>query len=370
MLKTDIRSILVRVPNWIGDAVLCLPALEALKAGYPEAEITVLARPWVSPVFFNNPFVKRVIDYDARGRHKGIVGRWRLIQEIKKQCFDMAVLFHNAFEAALIAFLARIPMRIGYARDLRSWLLSHPVKLDPEIRKRHQVFYYLNIIADLSKSHSHQPSASALGGSHQPKIYLTEEERVLAKKFLNGKGVDNGIIVGIAPGASYGPAKKWMADRFAEVARKLVSDYGAKIILFGGKDDRNICNDVLKDLGADFKSVPNHNQGINLAGEIDLRKSIAILERCVLFITNDSGPMHIAASLGVPTVAIFGSTNPKLTGPLGDNVRVIQKEIECSPCFERECKYGHYNCMKMITAQDVYDAATAFLERKGMFEGA
>ena len=150
-----------------------------------------------------------------------------------------------------------------------------------------------------------------------------------------------------------------MAEGFEEVARRLVDKYEAKVILFGGKDDRSICKDVL-----------NGMQGINLAGEIDVRKSIAILERCAMFITNDSGLMHIAASLGVPTVAIFGSTDPKLTGPLGDNVRVIQKKIECSPCFERECREGHYHCMKMISAQDIYDAATVFLERKGMFEGA
>ena len=353
MLKTDIRSILVRAPNWIGDAVLCLPALEALKTDYPKAEITVLARPWVSPVFLNDPFVKEVIDYDALGRHHGIVGKWRLIRELKKNSFDMAVLFQNAFEAALIAFLTRIPIRVGYTIDLRGWLLSQPVKLDPEIRKMHQVFYYLNIVAHISKSH--QPSAI----SHQPKIYLIAEEKKWAEDFLQGKGIGDNIVVGIAPGASYGPAKRWMPEGFGEVARRLVDEYEAKVVLFGGKDDRSICNDVL-----------NVMQGINLAGEVDLRKSIALLSRCNLFITNDSGLMHIAASLGVPIIAIFGSTDPKLTGPLGDNVRIIKKGIECSPCFERECKYGHYNCMKMITAQDVYDAATAFLERKGMLEGA
>lgn len=359
MLKTDIRSILVRAPNWIGDAVLCLPSIEALKAGYPGAEITVLARPWVSPVFLSAPFVKEVIDYDSPGRHHGIVGMWRLIRELKKNSFDMAVLFQNAFEAALIAFLARIPVRVGYATDLRGGLLSHPVKLDMEIRKRHQVFYYLNIISKVKSQGSGAcPQMYLLGvRSHQPKIYLTAEEKKWAEDFLQGKGIGDNIVVGIAPGASYGPAKRWMADRFAEVTRKLVNDYGAKIILFGGKDDRNICNDVL-----------NGMQGVNLAGEIDLRKSIALLSRCNLFITNDSGPMHIAASLGVPTVAIFGSTDPKLTGPLGDNARVVQKEIECSPCFERQCSKGHYNCMKMITAQDVYDAAGVFLEGKGILE--
>jgi heptosyltransferase-2 len=367
MLKTDIRSILVRAPNWIGDAVLCLPALEKLKTDYPEAEITVLARPWVSPVFFNNPVVKRIIDYDASGRHHGIAGKWRLTRELKKNSFDMAVLLQNAFEAALIAFLTRIPVRVGYATDLRGWFLSHPVKLDPEIRKRHQVFYYLNIISKVKSQESEVRSKNKdiigdgfeLDKKIKPNIYLTAEEKTWAEDFLQGKGIGDNIVVGIAPGASYGPAKRWLAEGFGEVARRLVDEYETKVVLFGGKDDRSICNGVL-----------NGMQGINLAGEVDLRKSIALLSRCNLFITNDSGLMHIAASLGVPTVAIFGSTDPKLTGPLGDNVRVIKKEIKCSPCFERECREGHYNCMKIITAQDVYDAATVFLERKGMFEGA
>ncbi|HKZ46203.1 MAG TPA: glycosyltransferase family 9 protein, partial [Thermodesulfobacteriota bacterium] len=138
-----------------------------------------------------------------------------------------------------------------------------------------------------------------------------------------------------------------------ETAERLVKDNGAKVILFGGKDDREICSTVLDDL-----------TGLNLAGEIDIRKSIALISRCNLFITNDSGPMHIAAALGIPTVAIFGSTDPKLTRPLGDNVRVIKKNIECSPCFDRECRYGHYNCMKMVTVQDVYEMGDVFLSGK------
>ncbi|MBI5048037.1 MAG: lipopolysaccharide heptosyltransferase II [Deltaproteobacteria bacterium] len=345
MPKSDIKSILVRVPNWIGDAVLCLPAIEKIKSIYPQAEITVLAKPWVSPVFFNNPVVKRIIDYDASGRHNGIAGKWRLIQELKQHGFDMAVLFQNAFEAALIAFLARISIRVGYARDLRGWLLTHSLKLGSDIKKAHQVFYYLNIAASLSQGY--QPSVI----SHQPKIYLTTEEKIWAEKFLNDKDVDNGIIVGMAPGASYGPAKRWMAEKFSKVAGRLTNDYGAKLVVFGGKEDREICNAVLNGL-----------PGINLAGELDLRKSIAIVSKCNLFLTNDSGPMHISASLGIPTIAMFGSTDPKLTGPLGGRAKTIKKDIECSPCFERVCKYGHYNCFNMVTEDDVYGASVKFLQ--------
>lgn len=351
MFKSDIagiKKILVRAPNWIGDAVLCLPALEALKAVYPQAEITVLARAWASPVFYNNPSVKRIIDYDIGGRYSSVFGKLRLAQDIKKKSFDMAVLFQNAFEAALIAFLARIPVRIGYDRDFRGMLLTNPVRFDLDIKEAHQVFYYLNIAVNRSGVRS-QDSGDMR--KITPKIYLTAEEKIWAERFLNDKGVDNGIVIGIAPGASYGPAKRWMAERFKEVAGRLANACGVKLVLFGGKDDREICNTVLDGLS-----------GINPAGEIDLRKSIALIGRCNLFITNDSGPMHIAASLGIPTVAIFGSTDPKLTGPIGDNVMVIKKDMECSPCFERECRYGHYNCFKMITEDEVYRASIKFLQ--------
>lgn len=339
----NIKHILIRVPNWIGDAVLSLPAIEALKAAYPAAEITVLARPWVSPIFFNNPSIKMIIDYDKKKMHRGISGRIKLIREIKKRGFDMAVLFQNAFEAALFAFLARIPIRIGYARDLRGFLLTHLIRIGQDIKKAHQVFYYLNIVD--------KAGSRPVARSHRPKIYLTEEEKGWAADFVNKNSMGDGIVVGIAPGASYGPAKRWPAERFHETARKLANDYRAISVLFGGADDREICDNVL---GAN---------GLNLSGELDLRKSAAMISKCDVFITNDSGLMHIAASLGVPTVAIFGSTDPVLTGPVGDNVAVIKKDIECNPCFERECRYGHYNCMKMVNVQDVYDAAMCVLKK-------
>ena len=391
--SNQIRRILVRAPNWIGDAVLCLPALERLKSAYPQADMTVLAKPWVSPVFSHNPAIKRIIEYDTSVRHRGIYGKWRLVQVIRGYGFDMAVLFQNAFEAALIAFLSRIPVRIGYNRDGRRLLLTYPVELTSDIKRAHHVAYYLNIIDRIQKPEyrTQNKNISQLDKENRPKLYLTEKEKDWSKGFLNDKGIDSGIIIGIAPGASYGPAKRWMAERFRGVAQRLIEAYGARLILFGEKFDRDICGEVLNSLddkkpskginvhtfplsspllGTDLKSVPTGGQGenvwVNLAGEISLRESIAILSRCNLFITNDSGPMHIAAALGVPTVAIFGSTDPSLTGPIGDTVKVLKKDISCSPCFERECKKGHYDCMNMITVDDVYEACVAFLGRKGM----
>ncbi|MEK7802863.1 MAG: lipopolysaccharide heptosyltransferase II, partial [Deltaproteobacteria bacterium] len=308
-MREGINNILVRVPNWIGDAVLCLPALEALKTACPQAAITVLAKPWVSPIFLNNPSVKQVIDYDISGRHRGIFGKWKLIKDIRKYGFDSAVLFQNAFEAAMIVFISGIPVRIGYARDLRGFLLTNPIKLTSDIKKTHHVFYYLNIISKIRSQESEVRSQNkdTRGGGFEldkkikPKIYLSAEEKNWAEGFLQGKGIGDNIVVGIAPGASYGPAKRWMAERFTEVARRLTANYDAGLILFGGMDDMVICGEVLKGL-----------KGLNLAGEVGLRQAIALISRCNLFITNDSGPMHIAASLGIPVVAVFGSTDPNL----------------------------------------------------------
>lgn len=351
--KTHIKRILIRAPNWIGDAVLSLPALDALKTIYPQAEITILAKSWVSPVYDNNQSVKNIIVYDRPKSSNSFLGNipilssiveFRLVRELNKGNFDIAVLFQNAFKAALIVFLAGIKIRTGYSRDLRGLLLSHPIRFDSAIRNTHQVFYYLNIVNNLSKEI--QPSAFGV----QPKIFIKANELEWANVFLNKKNILNKTIIGMAPGASYGPAKRWLAEGFKETANKLLNDFGATLIVFGGKDDYAICSEVLSGL-----------EGFNTAGKLELRNSIALISRCSLFITNDSGLMHIAASLGVPTLAIFGSTDPKLTGPVGNIVKVIKKDIECSPCFDRTCRYGHYNCMKMITVNDVYSCASDLL---------
>jgi len=202
--SNQIRRILVRAPNWIGDAVLCLPALERLKSAYPQADMTVLAKPWVSPVFSHNPAIKRIIEYDTSVRHRGIYGKWRLVQVIRGYGFDMAVLFQNAFEAALIAFLSRIPVRIGYNRDGRRLLLTYPVELTSDIKRAHHVAYYLNIIDRIQKPEyrTQNKNISQLDKENRPKLYLTEKEKDWSKGFLNDKGIDSGIIIGIAPGAT------------------------------------------------------------------------------------------------------------------------------------------------------------------------
>lgn len=356
----EIKRILVRAPNWIGDAVMCLPAVDALKAAYPGAELTVLTRGRAMPVFENNPAIAGVLEYDANHRHKGVTGRLRLRKDIRARGFDMSVLFQNAFDAAFVSFISGIPERIGYARDLRRRLLTRPIAVTTEIKKRHQVFYYLNIIKELDNSGTEASRPPA------PVIRLKHEEVKWAEEFLRQNGIKNEALIGAAPGATYGPAKRWPAPGFAEALRRLATEYNGVPVIFGGMDDAGACKDAAELIAG---------RVINLAGRMTLRQCMALLSRLKVFVTNDSGLMHVAAALGVPTVAVFGSTDAALTGPVGRAVRVVEKrrveplqgaEVECAPCFKRECAYGHYRCLKGVGAEDVIMAARSLLKEAGI----
>ncbi|MBI5826742.1 MAG: lipopolysaccharide heptosyltransferase II [Deltaproteobacteria bacterium] len=345
--KGKIGTILVRAPNWIGDAVICLPALECLKGRYPRARITVLAKSRVIPVFENNPDLDGIIEYDDKGRHGGLKGRFRLRGEVRKRGFDMAVLFQNAFDAAFIAFISGIPERVGYARDLRTRLLTRPVIVTEEVKKRHQAHYYLNIVRELGGQCAEKP---------MPRLYVSEKEGAWALRFLEDNSIGSTPVIGAAPGASYGPAKRWTAEGFASVLSRLSARYGAVPLIFGGRDDAQACAEV---------SGRIKTRHIDLCGMTNLRESIALLRRLKVFITNDSGPMHLSAALGTPTVAVFGSTSPQLTGPLGEKTAVVTAGMECSPCFERVCRYGHYGCLTSIGADTVAEKAEALLNGQG-----
>lgn len=347
------KKILVRVPNWIGDAVICLPALEALKALYPASAISVLARARTAPLFIEHPSVEEVLLYDKEGRHNGFKGRLKLAKELRKRKFDLAVLFQNAFEAALVALLAGIPERVGYARDLRGSLLTKSLKASGEITKKHQVYYYLNIVEALGAK---APDAPV------PVLYVSEDEERKADELLASLSVDSDrTLIGVAPGASYGPAKRWPAEKFAAVLGKVAEESGALTLIFGGPDDKADASALADKLGGDY---------IDLAGKTDLRGFIALAGRLSLFLTNDSGPMHITAALGVPTVAIFASTEPKLTGPLGPVVSVASSAVDCRPCFKRECDGRDYECMDDIGVEEVLKEALCFVSKKGRFKGA
>jgi heptosyltransferase-2 len=345
------RRILVRATNWVGDAVMTLPALAALHAACPSAQIEVLARPWAKAVYAAQPGVSRVLAYEQDGRHAGAGGLLRLARELRARRYDWAVLWQNAFEAALIAWLARIPLRLGYARDGRGFLLTHPARLTPGLKQVHETSYYLYILRQAGLLPADPPAQGV-----QPKLHLRQEDRDWAEKFLAAKGLAGARLLGLAPGAAFGPAKMWPAERFAAAARELGGRFEA-VLLFGSQGEAKACAEV----AAGLEGIA----ALNLAGATELGQALALLERADLFITNDSGLMHAAAALGRPTVAVFGSTNPVTTRPLGPRVALVRGRASCAPCLKPECVEGDLRCFTSVEPGRVTDAARRLLAQGG-----
>jgi heptosyltransferase-2 len=332
----DIRNLLIRSTNWIGDAVMTTPAIRAIRKRFPNAHISILAKPWVVPVFENSEHIDRLLIYDDKGRYKGIFGKFRLARDLKKYHFDASILLQNAFEAALITFFAGIPSRIGYNTDVRQFLLTHAVSCTNEIKKKHQTDYYLDIIRGIGME----------ADNRELYLRLNQKDRFRAEKILLEQHLSpDDKIVGINPGATYGPAKQWPFDRFARLADRIQAFTEGRVVIFGGPKDGNIGESI---------SQRMRRRPIDLSGKTNLGEAMALIEKCRLFITNDSGLMHVAAALDVPLVAVFGSTNPITTGPMGRNSRIVQVPLECSPCLRPECPEGHLNCMNRISVDMVF----------------
>jgi heptosyltransferase-2 len=343
------ERVLIRAVNWVGDAVLTLPALAALRAAWPEARLTVLARPQVADVFRYAGLADEIFLYWNPGVHQGIKGLWRLAGELKRSRFERAILFQNAFEAAVLARLARIPYRAGYNTDGRSFLLNHIVKLKPEIKEQHQVHYYLNLVAGLGL-----PAPFS-----EPRLEPPAEEYEAARAELEARfGKEAGPIVGLAPGAAYGPAKCWFPERFARVADRLIDEQGVNLVLFGGPGEKDVADKVQGLIQAPASRV------LNLAGQTTLGRAMALIGICGLFLTNDSGLMHVAAAQDVPVVAVFGSTNPATTGPRGERSVVIRHTVPCSPCLDPVCTRD-LECFRAIEADEVAAACVRALEQGG-----
>lgn len=348
------RRILVRATNWVGDAVMTLPALAAMHQACPRAEIEVLARPWAAAVYGAQPGVRRVLAYDKAGEHAGAGGMLGLAKQLKARRYDWAVLMQNAFEAALIAWLARIPVRLGYARDARGLLLTHRAALTPELRRVHETSYYLTILRQAGLLSADPPKEGV-----RPELHLASDDRDWAADYLEREGLAQAKMLGLAPGAAFGPAKQWPAERFAATAKGL-SDRFDTVLLFGSQGEASACEAVAQ--GLEGMTVRN------LAGATQLGQALALVERVGLFITNDSGLMHAAAALGRPTVAVFGSTNPVTTGPLGLHTALVRVPVDCSPCLKPECPTGDLKCFTAISPEQVAQAARELLAGAG--EGA
>jgi heptosyltransferase-2 len=330
------RRLVIRTPNWLGDAVMALPALAAVRAAFPETWLTVAAIPEVAPIFEEQN--------EVRPQQILILEKDREPAQLREGTFDGALLLTNSFRTAWATKRAGIAERWGYAAGARGPLLTRAV---PRPRRGlHQSEYYLELVRGLGIAATAAP----------PRLTVTDTTRQRARRLLDQSGIAEGMpVVGFAPGAAYGYAKRWPPDRVAEVITRIVRDRGARCVLLGAGGDREAGRAIESTLPPDVHVV-------NLIGRTDLRLLMGVLEACRAFVSNDSGAMHLAAAVGVPVTAIFGPTNERATAPIGDH-DVILHQVFCRPCMLRECPIDH-RCMKRITVDEVYSAVTRRMDRQ------
>jgi len=340
-----INRILVRGVNWVGDTVLSYPTVQQLKAFFPKSHLAVLVPSYLVDLWKTCPSVDEIIPFQKKAGIGSIWEDLNLSQSLKERNFDLAVILPRSFRSAFHIYLARIPIRMGYRDEWRSLFLTHGIRRTKEALRGHRVHYYRKIIEPLGKIENF-PS---------PQIFLREEDRKWADRALKNLEIPNGKpLIGMNPGATYGSAKCWPMDRFGELGKRLAEKWQAKVLLFGKEEERPLIYEILRHLGTG---------GIDLTGKTGLLQLAALLERCALLVTNDTGTMHIAAAVGTPVVALFGPTPPLMTGPWGEGHVVVSKGASCSPCWKRICPTDH-RCMKGITVEEVEEAANQQLRRK------
>ncbi|MEM5786863.1 MAG: lipopolysaccharide heptosyltransferase II [Syntrophobacteraceae bacterium] len=333
----DAPKILVRSTNWIGDAVMATPALTALRSAFPKAEIVLAASPAVSEVMANHPCCDRIIIHDKKGMHRGLRGLFRFSSQIASEGFDLAVLFQYAIEAALVARLARIRRRVGFGTDGRGLLLTHSVPVNADVLRIHHAKRYQYMLEMLGI-----PAPDS-----RLSLCCTDKESDWASQSLG-----SGRWVALNPGAAFGSAKRWYPDRFAAVADSLHADHGFRILLVGGPGEMQI--------GAEIVAAMR-SEALNMIGKTSVRQMMALLSQVHLVITNDSGPMHVAAAFDRPIIALFGPTDHETTSPACTNYRIVRKETGCAPCLKRKCP-GDHGCMADITVDDVLTAVSDILD--------
>lgn len=340
------RILIVRTDR-IGDVLLSTPVIKAVRDKYPDAFIAMMVSPYSKDIVNGNPYLDQVITYDKDAEHKGWISSMKFAFWLKKKKFDLAIILHPTNRVHLVTFLSGIPKRIGYDRKL-SFLLSDKIKHTKQLGEKHELEYSLDFLKYLNI----QITDKALFMPIKP-----ESERQV-EELLSKEGVSrDDLLIAINPGASC-PSKIWPYERFAVVADELIEKYGFKILIISGPKDVQLVDKVTKTM---------RNKAINLGGKTSISQLASILKRCKLFISNDSGPVHLASALGVPVAVIFGRNqkglSPKRWGPLGKNNQVLHKEVGCIICLAHNCK-KEFECLKSITTNEVLKAANLILETK------
>lgn len=341
----QIKRVVVRGTNWVGDAVMTVPALRELRRVLPDAHITLVSRSGAADIFMDADFIDEVLVYERTG----LGSAWSQASEWRRRRFDLALLFQNAFEAAAIAFLARVPQRLGYDADRRGMLLTQAIPLPAWKNERHEIFDYLNLVAELERDLYGHSTIESTEPQFALRVSVNRQQR--AKHSLREHGLrGDAPLVLLCPGSINSRAKRWTAERYAQVADQF-AESGVSVALIGSAAEMQVSNEVSRLT----KSTP-----VVLTGQTSVAEAAAIISVADVLITNDTGPAHIGSALGTPTLVIFGPTNPLTTRPFAPDAEIIRHKPDCAPCMLRDCPIDH-RCMTAISPEEVFAKANAMM---------
>ncbi len=331
-------NIVIRSPNWLGDIIMSIPAIKSLKNKYPNSRIFIVCKKGLEKIYTFLNEVDKIIPYE-----KGVNNLIKISRHLSKKNIDIFVSFPNSFESALLGFLSNIPVRIGYSKDMRCPILTRCVKRTPEILNKHHIFYYLNL---LIKSNFIEEEITDIRLNNFEKLKSITEKtyEIFFKK-------EKKIKIGIHPGAAYGRTKMWPIENYIELIKLILKNYDSSIYLIGSKNEMEISLKIKE-------SISDVNI---LTGKTTIDELVGVINNFDLFISNDSGPMHLAASLSIPQIAIFGSTDPVITSPWNEKAKIVKGITHCSPCFLKECPFNTFDCLKKTNPEIVFNLIKEYL---------
>jgi len=342
-VQSQLNKILILQTAFIGDAILATPLAEAVHRLFAPCEVHFLAIPAVANVLELNPNIQRVVKFDKRGEQRGLVGLWQLSRELRREKYDLALVPHRSLRSALLVRLAGISQRIGFDRSTGAFLFTHKVAY----QEKHEVERNLDLLRPIGE----------VPPRLRPRVFWNSADVQRVDQLAGRARIDRRCIA-IAPGSVWA-TKRWLPDRFAALAKTLIAEMDAAVFLIGGREDRELCNRIESSTGEDC---------INTAGELSLRQSAALLDRCEVLITNDSAPAHLAAATRCQVVTIFGPTVPGFGfSPFGEGHAVIEKDLPCRPCGRHGpqiCPLGTHECMVNIETGEVVAKVKSLLKAK------
>jgi heptosyltransferase-2 len=341
------EKVLIRAPNWLGDAVMAVPSMQMLRKHFKDSHITVASQKPLDDFYTAQPWCDDVVIIEKNRGLKGIRARYKSSRSLEEHGFDVGILYPNSFPSALEMKLGKIPIRVGFGRAGRSFLLTHSIKTDPKLLTMHQVVYYVQIARAITEG---DPSPKVRSKKHKlpPVVSVDRSVREKVKEWIIKTGIGDPSQkkpIVFAPGAAYGSAKQWPQEHYAALASLLYKETGTKVILVGSPGERKTCNAVVQ-------AVPD--AAISFCGETTIPELAGILFWARWFVGNDSGASHLAAAIGIPSVVLFGPTKMSHTVPLGIYIKTLNRHLKCSPCMKRKCPLGHKKCLTDITPDEVW----------------